>query len=227
MKTMIKKMLVKSPVKYSERMDVLLRLNLLKSWINDHQPHPYFKTREELYAHVANEVVGNKPISFLEFGVYKGDSIGYWAELNTHGESEFFGFDSFEGLPEKWVNIGSILDKGYFSTDGIIPETNDERVSFIKGWFNNTLPVFLNNFSSNDQLIIHCDADLYHSTLFVLCSLDYHIKPGVIIIFDDFSSILHDFRALADYSRSFQRKYEVLGASGRYYYEQVAIKITE
>jgi hypothetical protein len=100
-------------------------------------------------------------------------------------------------------------------------------VRFVKGWFQDTLPIFLDQFSTDKRIVIHCDADLYPSTLFVLGKLDALIKPGTIVIFDDFSSMLNDFRALEDYTRSFCRRYEVLGAAGRIYYEHVAVRFTK
>jgi hypothetical protein len=223
----IKKMLVHSPVKYSERIDALFRYTLLKPWIERHQPHRYFSARKSLYEHIAEKVIGPVPITFLEFGVYQGASMRVWTSLNTAEASEFVGFDSFEGLPEAWVNLSSKFETGSFSTGGTLPAIDDRRVRFVKGWFQDTLPIFLNQFSVNKQIVIHCDADLYSSTLFVLCKLDAFIKPGAIIIFDDFTSRLHDFRALDDYTRSFCRRYEVLGAAGRTYYEHVAVRFTQ
>ncbi len=39
---------------------------------------------------------------FIEFGVYKGDTLNYIA---SHLEEKIiYGFDSFEGLPEDWRN---------------------------------------------------------------------------------------------------------------------------
>jgi len=226
-KKITKKMLVHSPLKYCERIDALLRLTLLKAWINDNQPHRYFASRESLYAHLSKTIIGNVPISFLEFGVYQGASMQAWTALNTAPESEFIGFDSFEGLPEAWVNVKMTLPPGTFSTEGKLPAINDSRIRFVKGWFQDTLPFFLRHFSTNKQLVIHCDADVYPSTLFVLCKLDTLMEPGTILMFDDFSSMLHDFRALSDYTRSFGRRYEVLGASGRDYYEHVAVRFTK
>jgi hypothetical protein len=203
----IKKMLVYSPVKYCERLDALLRLTLLKPWIEKHQPHPYFAARRHLYAHVAETVIGNIPLSFLEFGVYQGASLQAWTKLNTADQSEFIGFDSFEGLPEAYVAAGGeTLAKGSLSMGGDIP--------------------IMHRFSTDKQVVVHCDADVYSSTMFVLCKLGDLIKPGAIVIFDDFSSMLHDFRALEDYTRAFCRKYEVLGAAGPYY-NHVAIRFTE
>ena len=221
-----KKMLVHSPIKYSERMDALLRLTLLKSWIERQQPHHYFATREDLYAYVAETVIGNIPITFLEFGVYEGASLLAWTRLNNAAESEFIGFDSFEGLPEAWVNVSQTFAPGSFSTGSQPPAVPDQRVRFVKGWFQETLPSFLTQFATDKQIVVHCDADLYASTLFVLCQLDAILRPGAIVIFDDFSSMLHDFRAWEDYTHSFGRQYEVLAAAGRTYYEHVAMRLT-
>jgi len=226
-KKIIKMMLVRFPIQYSERMDALFHLPLLSQWIKKYKPHPYFEAREPLYEYVAETIIGNVPISFLEFGVYHGASLNCWTELNTNRKSEFIGFDSFEGLPEAWVNLGGIFERGSFSTRGELPPVKDGRMSFVKGWFQDTLPSFLERFSTDQQIVVHCDADLYSSTMFVLCKLDTLIKPGVIVIFDDFSSMLHDYRALEDYTHSFCRTYKVLGAAGRIYYENVAVRFTK
>jgi hypothetical protein len=220
-----KKLLVHSPIKYSERLDALLRLTLLKSWIERHQTYPYLATREKLYAYVAESVIGNVPITFLEFGVYEGASLQAWTLLNRAAESEFIGFDSFEGLPEAWINLRQTFEPGSFSTGGRLPSFEDQRVRFVKGWFQDTLPPFLVQFVPDKQVVVHCDADLYASTLFVLCQLDRLLERGAIVIFDDFSSMLHDFRAWEDYTRSFGRHYELLAAAGRTYYEHVALRL--
>jgi hypothetical protein len=219
----IKKILVYSPIKYSERVDSTLRLTLLRYWVKKYQPHPSFENREDLYEYIARIVGQNTPISYLEFGVFEGASLLNWIKLNSNEESDFTGFDSFEGLPENWRTLSNLLKCGTFSTGGKTPEIRDARVNFIKGWFQDTLPSFLDNFSSNKQIIIHLDADLYSSTMYVLCKMDNNIRPGTIIIFDDFSFMLHGYRALDDYTGAFRRWYKVLGMAG--YYNQVAIKV--
>jgi macrocin-O-methyltransferase TylF-like protien len=224
--TLLKKLCVHSPLRYSERLDALLRLTLLKPWIAQHQPHPYLASREHLYAHVADNVIGPRPIAFLEFGVYQGASLRTWTQLDPAAQSEFIGFDSFEGLPEAWVNVRATLGQGSFSTGGTLPVLEDTRVRLVKGWFRDTLPGFLEQFSTDKLLVVHCDADVYSSTLFALCQLDKLLQPGAIVFFDDFSSMLHDFRALEDYTRAFGREYTVLGAAGRSYYKHVAIRFT-
>ena len=112
-----------------------------------------------------------------------------WCGLNKHPRSRFVGFDSFEGLPEDWLPG---FPKGAFGTAGQLPDIPDIRVRFEAGWFQNTVPNFL---SSDEQradcpLIIHCDSDLYSSTLFCLASLNGIIRTGTIIIFDEFGAVL-------------------------------------
>jgi len=205
---------------------MLHRLTLLNDWRKKYKVQACYQTGQQLYDYLNHTIIANSPICFLEFGVLRGATILYWAKLNTNENSEFTGFDSFEGLPETFHDFGGKVNRGDYSTQGKLPVTIDERVRFVKGWFQDTLPTFLKDFSVNKQLIIHCDADLYTSTLFTLCSLHPFINPGTIIIFDEFSNMLHEFRALEDYATSFWREYEILGASVRYYYGQVAIRIT-
>ncbi len=54
---------------------------------------------------------------------------------------------------------------------------------------------------------------LYSSTLYVLTLANYIIVPGTIIIFDEFYSTMHEFRALDDYCISYMRSYEVIAAT--------------
>ena len=112
-------------------------------------------------------------INYLEFGVHKGKSLKLWVERNQHPDSLFVGFDSFEGLPDDW---NADYPKGHFSTDKKTPDIPDERCSFQVGWFNKTLPKFVQEFSFNKLTIVHLDGDLYDSTLFVLCTLAPKLK---------------------------------------------------
>lgn len=90
--------------------------------------------KSEYFAKVWKRLSHDGPVLFLEFGVWQGNSLRVWAELSSHEESRFFGFDSFEGIPQAWRRRPA----GYFSTAGNPPEARDERVRFVKGWFNET-----------------------------------------------------------------------------------------
>ncbi|WP_178988982.1 TylF/MycF/NovP-related O-methyltransferase [Winogradskyella schleiferi] len=186
----------------------------------------FLKTRTQLYDFI-NQSIDNAPISYLEFGVFKGKSMKYWSKINTHQDSLLHGFDTFSGLPESWDNFTGGLEKGFFDTKGQVPQIEDNRVSFYKGLFKDTFPPFLDHYKSENTLIINIDADLYSSTLFVLTMSHKILIKGSIIIFDEFSSILHEFRAFEDYCKSYNVNFEVLASTkaAKNYYAHVAVKI--
>ncbi len=170
-----------------------------------------FDSRYEMYDYINNDVVGSDTIDYLEFGVYQGASIRYWLKLNKNMDSRFWGFDTFSGLPEAWKEGDEIARPGgAFSTSGLIPEVNDNRVRFIKGLFQDTLTGFLASFSPQKNLIIHNDSDLYSSSLYLLTKCGDIIKPGTVIIFDELSSWMNEFRALEDFSLAYNRPYRIL-----------------
>ena len=163
----------------------------------------------------------------LEFGVFNGDSIKYWSRINTGEASRFYGFDTFTGLPDIWELFSSRLDKGAFNMQGKYPHTADKRISFVRGLFQDTLSRFLKEHPVSSPLVINIDSDLYSSASYVLSRCNDVLVPGTIVIFDEFSVVLEEFRALKDYCSAYIREYEVLGATKSWeeYYSQVAIRI--
>lgn len=155
-------------------------------------------SREDLHKYVASHVGRDNCIHYLEFGVYKGATIKLWCRENEHPRSRFVGFDSFEGLPEHWNRRYS---EGHFSTGGAIPSIDDPRVQFCKGWFSNTLPDYMNDEKFDRPVIVHLDADLYSSTLYVFSRLAPVLTAGTIIILDDFLYALDVFRAFTDFQQ--------------------------
>lgn len=195
----------------------------LCAWLRANPPSFRARDRAE-FPKLVCKLVNAEPIDFLEFGVYEGDSILKWAQLHRHPQSRFIGFDSFEGLPEDWKMATYTIKKSVFSTNGQTPQTDDPRVSFEKGWFQDSLPIFMQKFEPRARLVIHIDADLYSSCLFALATLNPWIKPGTIILFDEFSSAPNEFRALLDYQRAFMRKVKSLGST-RDFHAQFAIEV--
>jgi len=114
----------------------------------------------------------------LEFGVYQGYTVGLIREALDESY-KVFGFDSFEGLPEDWEN--TICIKGYFSTGGVIP--NIDGVKFFKGWFEDTIPQYLEE--ADTIGLLHVDCDLYSSTKTIFDNLHPYIQKGTIIVFDE------------------------------------------
>ena len=97
----------------------------------------------------------------------------------------------FEGLPE---DFSKNWPKGRFDVGGATPQIDDERVTFVKGWFQNALPGLLNGFTPRSRLVVHNDSDLYSSTLFALVSLHTILVAGTVIIFDEYTMPTHEFR---------------------------------
>jgi O-methyltransferase len=179
-----------------------------------------FSDRYQLYDFLNTRFIAGGPTRYLEFGVWEGASIRKWCQLNAHPASRFYGFDSFEGLPEPFTKYAL---KGAFQLAGKPPTIEDCRVQFIKGLFQQTLQRFLEGFEKDGRLVIHIDCDLYSSTLFCLTSLDKLLRPGSIIIFDEFRDLEHEFAAFWDYTRSFYKKWE--GVAFTTFYTQVGILI--
>jgi len=115
----------------------------------------------------------------LEFGVFHGRTINLSSE--KYPKRTFYGFDSFEGLPEDWRE-GFL--RGHFSLGGDFPHVNP-NVVLIKGLFSDSLEDFL---KENQQQVsfLHIDCDLYSSTKYVLEKLKDRLRAGSIILFDEF-----------------------------------------
>jgi len=200
----------------------------LSKWINQNKNIKFsdfysgkfdYLKRNSLYKYVIENEIQDKPLDYLEFGVSKGVSFRWWAENIKDKNSRFFGFDTFTGLPEDWGSF----KKGDMDNNNEIPEMNDPRCTFYQGLFQQTLPVFLRIYSTGVRKIIHMDADLYSSTLYVLTSISPFLEKGDIIIFDEFNVPMHEFKAFSEWISSYYIKYEVIGAVNNFY--QIAIKI--
>jgi O-methyltransferase len=229
LKVVVKKAISLCGLNPSYRLDFVNGLLKLGVWVRENKNMAYFDQRFELYAYINDQLLHNQPIEFLEFGVYKGDSLTEWLRINTHSQSRFWGFDSFRGLPEDWQRFTSTTSEGAFDLEGAVPNIPDGRLCLVKGYFQDTLPSFLEHRYSHDahrRIIIHCDADLYSSTLFVLATMNRSLVPGTVLIFDEFSSVLHEFRAFSDFVTCFRRRARGLAAAGPFF-SRVAVEIVE
>jgi hypothetical protein len=168
-----------------------------------------YSKRYQLYQYVVDILrLKNEAFNYYEFGVSGGYSFKWWLNTCINKESRFFGFDTFEGLPEKW----GIFKKG--DMKAAIPETDDPRAEFIKGLFQDTLQVFLKTHEiiSGKRKIIHLDADLFSSTIFALVSMSPYLKKGDILFFDEFNVPDHEFRAFRIFSETWHIRTKLLGA---------------
>lgn len=146
----------------------------------------------------------------LEFGVYKGGTITQLRN-DLDNSYELFGFDSFAGLPEDWV--GTNCKKGDLSTKGFIPTI--PGVKLYPGWFTDTIPEYQT--IKKPIALLHCDADLYSSTIEILYKLNDCIVPGTVIVFDEWyynhKDILenrqHEQKAFYEWVEHFGREFEL------------------
>jgi len=202
----------------------LVALWLFSKWSRVHSQSPRFANRFALYEGVHGRYLKAEPFVYLEFGVFQGESLRWWVSASQQGSARFVGFDVFTGLPERWGVQGT----GAFDCQGKPPEIDDRRVSFQVGLFSETLRPFLASHAGDlsRTLVVHLDADLYSSTLYVLTSLWPVLKSGDIIVFDEFGSVRtckHEFRAFHDFCTAYGLKYEVLGFTTTY--AQAAIRV--
>ena len=153
---------------------------------------------------------------FYEFGVWRGEAFKYLIKFFGKG----YGFDTFEGLPEKWHDT----DSGTYSGDGRVPDIKGGE--FFVGKFEDTLPEFFLKKRPMASLI-NFDADLYSSTK---CALDHSysvIDNKTVLIFDEFINNknweLDEYKALNDFCAENSYDYTVLAVS--FFTKQVAIKL--
>lgn len=205
----------------------LAYFNKLVFWISknknafsssDHySPARDYDKRYGLYKYIADTYQqSGKKIVYLEFGVAAGASFEWWLSHNNNEGSRFFGFDTFEGLPEKW---GSFYEKGDMRFD--MPQLKDARGSYIKGLFQDSLPGFIREhndlLNSGAQKVILMDADLYSATIFTLSQLYPTLHKGDIIMFDEFSVALHEFKAYTEFVGNFYVNLKPIVAVNNFY----------
>ena len=139
----------------------------------------------------------------FEFGVCSGASLTnfYKTYEQNNIKSEFYGFDSWQGLPEEKLDPHTPWATGDFDTNGVraayLFETLGEsadNVTFVDGFFADSLTEKLGKSFSKKQVgLVHMDCDTYSSTNTVQEWLVKHrlLVNGTIIIYDDWGSYRH------------------------------------
>ena len=156
---------------------------------------------------------------FLEFGVYKGDSINFIAKKLKPGL--VYGFDSFEGIDHDWS--GYYLPEGFFNLDKKIPKLEINAIPVI-GLIQNTLQKFL---LENKEVInfVHIDTDIYESAKTILSSIKPRLSKNSIIVFDELYNFpgwnVGEYRALRETFKDDEYKFLAFAKDG----EQAVIQI--
>lgn len=144
----------------------------------------------------------------LEFGVRYGLSLRLIAKETG---DPVYGFDSFEGLPERWHNE----PKGSYTTHGELPEV-PPNVQLHAGWFDKTLPTFVAEHEGPVRFL-HVDCDLYSSAKTIFDHLGDRIIPGTVIVFDDYlmneTWRNDEFKAFQEACEEYRWEYEYIAFS--------------
>ncbi|MGZ5379892.1 MAG: class I SAM-dependent methyltransferase [Mycobacterium sp.] len=139
------------------------------------------------------------PGLWLEFGVSIGTSTATLAECAAAADARLYGCDSFEGLPEEWVvSDDETWSKGAFTGR---PSEVPDNVELVDGWFQNTLPAFLET-HPGQVAFAHIDCDLYRSTATVFSEIRNRLAVGTVVVFDELFNYdryyEHEMRALIE-----------------------------
>ncbi len=170
-----------------------------------------FKTRQHLWHECINRI--NPGDVGLEFGVWHGTSINYFA--NARPDNRFHGFDSFDGLPEDWTEKNP---KGKFKVQDRSKLKFAKNVTLHDGWFEKTLPPFLDSLNGKTAAIkfLHIDCDLGSSTNTILEVFERVIienKPA--ILFDELYGYHgfeeHEFLSFLNFVNRTGVQFEIVG----------------
>lgn len=139
----------------------------------------------------------------VELGVASGGSLSHLQQLS--GQT-VYGFDSFNGLPEHW-RPG--FERGAFAQNDkvIVP-----GAEIYIGLFEETLPQFMKEHHDAHIGLLHVDCDLYSSTKTAFDVLGPLIKPGTVILFDEYFNYpgwkLHEHKALLEFCAEYGVDYD-------------------
>ena len=163
----------------------------------------------------------SKDLLYLEFGVFKAESINFFGNFLSKYNLKIYGFDSFRGLDEDYF-LNDYKPKGTFNLKGKIPKVL-KNVEIIPGKVQSTLDEFLKNKNKKKIIFAHFDMDLYEPTKFALQKIKPFLQKGSIILFDQFYGFPnwqeHEYKALIDVIDKKEFKYIAFGE------EEVAIEI--
>lgn len=182
-----------------------------RDWPADAETMVGLRRLDNVQACVERALAEGVPGDLLEAGVWRGGAaILMRAVLAAHGVADrrVWVADSFEGLPppdaerypadagdRHWTRselaVSADEVRENFARYGLL----DDRVRFLEGWFEDTLPV-----APVEQLaVLRADGDMYGSTMDILRSMEPRVAPGGFVIIDDYGAIEQCRRAVEDY----------------------------
>lgn len=162
---------------------------------------------------VENVLTNGVPGDVIETGVWKGGASIYMRAIlkawNVR-DRMVWAADSYKGLPAPDLDTYAIDGTAYpyhehndvlgISLEEVKAnfarvELLDDQVSFLKGWFKDTLPRLANQ----TWAVIRLDGDLYESTIQALTNLYPNLSPRGWLIVDDYNWVPVCKQAVTDY----------------------------
>jgi O-methyltransferase len=150
------------------------------------------------------------PGDMIETGVWRGGSCIFMrAMLAAYGDPErcVWVADSFQGLPKPRPDRTDDVEDALWSEPYLAVSMEqvkqnfrrysllDERVRFLPGWFEDTLPT-----APVERLsVMRLDGDMYDSTMVALRSLYPKLSVGGYVIIDDYHAVRGCRRAVDDF----------------------------
>jgi hypothetical protein len=144
------------------------------------------------FSHI-NDVRGD----YFEFGLWRGKTFCHARRMKARyrlHNMRFWGFDSFQGLPEFSDEKDSIWAPGQFACNvdefHRIARRNgfqENEYELVQGYYNESLtPGLRQRMSGIQAAVVYVDCDLYESTRDVLFFLPPFLQDGTIVCFDDY-----------------------------------------
>jgi O-methyltransferase len=148
--------------------------------------------------------VSNMPQGYyMEFGILNGEGIVEAYRQLRGVVGHYYGFDSFEGLPELDEqdkkgkefsphftpgNFKSLRREAVYSQLQACTRMTSDELTLVEGYFDKVLPgLDKEKFREKGvPLCVYIDCDLYSSTIQVLDFIDDLVVPGTWILFDDY-----------------------------------------
>ena len=150
-----------------------------------------------------------QPGGVFEFGVFQGHSLRLFKYADP--TRKIVGFDSFRGLPETWREG---FEKGCFAT---VEKINIPNVEIVEGYFEDTVAKYFKDYKHPIGLF-HIDCDLYSSSKTVLDGVAHLLKPGVVVLFDEYRNYVgyekHEYRAWNETLKQYKINAEEIAYSG-------------
>lgn len=142
---------------------------------------------------------------YYEFGVFKGFSLWFTSMYAKYRKAslDFYGFDSFEGLPKsKTDGTKPAFGKGHYTSSfksviNKFKELDVTGIKLFKGFYSKKLFAHIeaeNEFMFSPVSICLIDVDIYESCVEVLEFIKDKLIPGSIILFDDYNVFLKSNR---------------------------------